>query len=167
MFASPLVEVVIGNLARMDHICAYEVERITNNHRRDCPSPISDKSGLTTSVNAEVSLASYGQRYHKLVLYSLTREHCDRVYDILSNDIRVSSIMLDKDDQRCLTSNSWQSLVRDLYSSSGGGFRRRRVLLQVKQNQLTFVGFEQDVHAMRKHINDYFVENSISFYESD
>ena len=40
-------------------------------------------------------------------------------------------------------------------------------LLQVKQNQLTLVGFGQDVDAMRKQIYDYFVENAISFYESD
>lgn len=76
--------------------------------------------------------------------------------------------MLDKDDRRCLASESWNDYVRDLYSDNGNGsFRRRRVLLQVKQNQLTLVGFEKDVVAMRKRIEDYFVENAISFYESD
>ena len=74
--------------------------------------------------------------------------------------------MLDKDDKRVLASDSWHAYVRDLYSNPGG-FRRRRVLLQVKQNQLTLVGFEPDVQAMRKQIYDYFVENAISFYESD
>ena len=74
--------------------------------------------------------------------------------------------MLDKDDKRCLASESWYAYVRDLYSTPGS-FRRRRVLLQVKQNQLTLVGFRQDVDAMRKRIYDYFGENAISFYESD
>ena len=104
--------------------------------------------------------------HHKLVLFSLNRETCDRVHDYLRHDIRVSSIMLDKDDKRVLASDSWHAYVRDLYSNPTG-FRRRRVLLQVKQNQLTLVGFEQDVQAMRKQIYDYFVENAISFYESD
>ena len=74
--------------------------------------------------------------------------------------------MLDKDDRRVLASDSWHAYVRDLYSNPGG-FRRRRVLLQIKQNQLTLVGFEHDVDAMRRQIYDYFVENAISFYESD
>jgi hypothetical protein len=104
--------------------------------------------------------------HHKLVLYGLTRDGCDRVYDILRHDICVRSIMLDKDDKRCLASESWHAYVRELYSNPGG-FRRRRVLLQVKQNQLTLVGFGQDVDAMRRRISDYFVENAISFYESD
>lgn len=151
----------------MDHVCAYEIERPNNDHRRGSRSPISDKNGLTTSVNSDAPTAAHGQRHHKLVLYSLTRDHCDRAYEMLRHDIRASSIMLDKDDQRCLTSDSWHAFVRDLYSSSGGGFRRRRVLLQVKQNQLTFVGFEQDMNGMRKRVNEYFVEKAISFYESD
>ena len=109
---------------------------------------------------------SSSNSYHKLVLYSLTRENCDHVYDFLRHDIIVSSIMLDKDDKRCLASDSWHGYIRDLYSTSGG-FRRRRVLLQVKQNQLTLVGFRQDVDAMRRRIYDYFGENAISFYESD
>ena len=103
---------------------------------------------------------------HKLVLYGLTRETCDRVHESLRHDIRVRSIMLDKDDRRVLASDSWHAYVRDLYSNPGG-FRRRRVLLQIKQNQLTLVGFEHDVDAMRRQIYDYFVENAISFYESD
>jgi hypothetical protein len=110
--------------------------------------------------------ASAINTHHKLVLYGLTRDGCDRVYDILRHDIRVRSIMLDKDDKRCLASESWHAYVRELYSNPGG-FRRRRVLLQVKQNQLTLVGFGQDVDAMRRRISDYFVENAISFYESD
>lgn len=75
--------------------------------------------------------------------------------------------MLDKDDRRCFNEDSWHSYLRNLYSNTGAGFRRRRVLLQVKQNQLIFVGFQQDVNDMRKHIYDYFMENAISFYESD
>lgn len=74
--------------------------------------------------------------------------------------------MLDKENKRCLTSNSWLAYVRDLYSNAGG-FRRRRALLQVKQNHLKLVGFKHDVDSMRKRIYNYFVENGISFYESD
>jgi hypothetical protein len=151
------VEIVIDNLARADYVCAYEIERITDHHRRSSASPI-----LSMNNNSQSSNNSH----HKLVLYGLSREGCDRVYDFLRHDIRVSSIMLDKDDKRCLASDAWHAYVRDLYSNPGG-FRRRRVLLQVKQNQLTFVGFGQDVDAMRKQIYDYFVENAISFYESD
>ena len=150
-----IVELVISNLTRADYICSYEIERISDHHRRSSASP-------TSGMNSHGG----GSSHHKLVLYSLTRETCDRVHDFLRHDIRVSSIMLDKDDKRVLASESWHIYVRDLYSNPGG-FRRRRVLLQVKQNQLTLVGFEQDVHAMRKQIYDYFVENAISFYESD
>ena len=158
-----LVEVIIGNLVRTDQVCAYEIERISNSHRRSSASPT--PHGANASSNAN-SLSTTSNSHHKLVLYSLTRDVCDRVYDLLRHDIVVSSIMLDKDDKRCLASDSWHGHVRDLYSISGG-FRRRRVLLQVKQNQLTLVGFGQDVDAMRKQIYDYFVENAISFYESD
>jgi hypothetical protein len=154
---SILVEIVIGNLSHADHVCAYEIERITDHHRRSSASPIP-----TTNNHGQSSNPSH----HKLVLYGLSREDCDQVYDFLRQDIRVSSIMLDKDDKRCLASDAWHAYVRDLYSNPGG-FRRRRVLLQVKQNQLTFVGFGHDVDAMRKQIYDYFVENAISFYESD
>jgi hypothetical protein len=152
-----IVEIVIDNLARADHVCAYEIERISDHHRRSSTSPITTMNNHGQVINPN---------HHKLVLYGLTRENCDRVYDFLRHDIRVSSIMLDKDDKRCLASDAWHSYIRDLYSNPGG-FRRRRVLLQVKQNQLTFVGFGHDVDAMRKQIYDYFVENAISFYESD
>ena len=168
MIISILVELIIGNLTRSDHDCAYEIERINNNnnnnhhHRRSSASPTYNMNSINTVSNHNSS-SSY---YHKLVLYSLTRENCDDVYDILRHDILVSSIMLDKDDKRCLASESWHSYIRDLYSQTGG-FRRRRVLLQVKQNQLTLVGFRQDVDAMRRRIYDYFGENAISFYESD
>ncbi|CAF2510978.1 unnamed protein product [Rotaria sp. Silwood2] len=151
------VEIVIENLTRADYVCAYEIERVTDHHRRSSTSPIPNMNSQGQSTN---------NNHHKLVLYGLTRENCDRVYDFLRHDIRVCSIMLDKDDKRCLASDSWHAYVRDLYSNPGG-FRRRRVLLQVKQNQLTLVGFDQDVDAMRKQIYDYFVENAISFYESD
>ncbi|CAF0804650.1 unnamed protein product [Rotaria sp. Silwood1] len=152
------VELIIGNLMHTDHVCAYEIERSNNNHRRNSASPPRSINSLDTS--------SITSGHNKLVLYGLTRESCDRVYDILRHDVRVSSIMLDKDDKRCLASESWHAYVRDLYSNSGG-FRRRRVLLQVKQNHLKLVGFKQDVDTMRRRIYDYFVENSISFYESD
>jgi hypothetical protein len=152
-----VVEIVISNLAHANHTCSYEIERITDHHRRSSASPIPTMGNYGQSSN---------NSHHKLVLYGLTRETCDRVYDFLRNDIRVSSIMLDKDDKRCLASDVWHAYVRDLYSNPVG-FRRRRVLLQVKQNQLTFVGFGQDVNAMRKQIYDYFVENAISFYESE
>ncbi|CAF0945727.1 unnamed protein product [Rotaria sp. Silwood1] len=151
------VEIVIENLIRAEYVCAYEIERITDHHRRSSTSPTSNMNSQGQSTN---------NFHHKLALYGLKRENCDRVYDFLRHDIRVCSIMLDKDDKRCLASDSWHAYVRDLYSNPGG-FRRRRVLLQVKQNQLTLVGFEQDVDAMRKQIYDYFVENAISFYESD
>jgi hypothetical protein len=121
-------------------------------------------NSLSTFSNHNSLLTS--NSHHKLVLYGLTRDSCDRVYDLLRHDISVSSIMLDKDDKRCLASDSWHAYIRDLYSTPGG-FRRRRVLLQVKQNQLTLVGFGQDVDAMRRRIYDYFGENAISFYESD
>ena len=149
-----LVEIVIDNLTRADYACSYEIERITDHHRhrRNSASPTPSSSSSSS--------------HHKLLLYGLARENCDRVYEFLRQDIRVSSIMLDKDDKRCLAGDAWHGYVRDLYSHLGG-FRRRRVLLQVKQNQLTLVGFGQDVDAMRKRIHDYFVENAISFYESD
>ncbi|CAF1114633.1 unnamed protein product [Rotaria sordida] len=152
------VELIIENLMHRDYVCAYEIERTSHNHRRDSLSPTRNISSLDTT--------SITNGHHKIVLYGLTRESCDRVYDILRHDVRVSSIMLDKDDKRCLTNESWHAYVRDLYSSSSG-FRRRRVLLQVKQNHLKLVGFKQDVDTMRRRIYDYFVENSISFYESD
>ena len=148
---------MIGNLTRADHVCAYEIERISDHHRRSSISPNANNNGYQTSANTS---------HHKLVLFGVKRESCDRVHEFLRRDIRVSSIMLDKDDKRVLASDSWHAYVRDLYSNPGG-FRRRRVLLQVKQNQLTLVGFEPDVQAMRKQIYDYFVENAISFYESD
>lgn len=149
------MEIIIANLARLDYVCAYEIERTSGTSiRRGSISPTS-----LSSTN------SHSQ--HRLILYSLTREQCDRVFDYLSHEIHVSTIMLDKDDRRCLASDSWQDYARDLYADGGGAFRRRRVLLQVKQNQLTLVGFEQDVVGMRKRIEDYFVENAISFYESD
>ncbi|CAF1081333.1 unnamed protein product [Adineta steineri] len=151
------VEIVVDNLTRADFVCAYEIERTADHHRRSSASP-------TPTMNGHGLLAN--NNHLKLVLYGLSREGCDRVYEFLRQDIRVSSIMLDKDDKRCLASDSWHSYVRDLYANPNG-FRRRRVLLQVKQNQLTFVGFGQDVDAMRKQIYDYFVENAISFYESD
>lgn len=151
------MEIVVGNLSRSDYICSYEIERISDHHRRSSASP-------TSTINSHSS--STGNSHHKIVLYALSRDTCDRVHDYLRRDIRVSSIMLDKDDKRALASDLWHAYVRDLYSSPSG-FRRRRVLLQVKQNQLTLVGFDQDVHAMRKQIYDYFVENAISFYESD
>jgi hypothetical protein len=121
-------------------------------------------NSLSTFSNHTSSLST--NSHHKLVLYGLTRDVCDRVFDLLCHDINVSSIMLDKDDKRCLASDGWHAYIRDLYSTPGG-FRRRRVLLQVKQNQLTLVGFAQDVDAMRRRIYDYFGENAISFYESD
>jgi hypothetical protein len=151
-----LVEIVIENLTRADFVCAYEIERISDHHRRSSASPTPTMSVHGPSANNHL----------KLVLYGLSREGCDRAYEFLRHDIRVSSIMLDKDDKRCLASDSWHTYVRDLYANPNG-FRRRRVLLQVKQNQLTFVGFGHDVDAMRKQIYDYFVENAISFYESD
>ncbi|CAF1313456.1 unnamed protein product [Rotaria magnacalcarata] len=154
------VELIIGNLVVADHVCAYEVERISNNYRRSSTSP-------TRNLHTVDTLSSNsGNYHHKLILYSLTRDTCDQVYDLIRHDVHVSSIMLDKDDKRCLAGDSWNGHVRDLYSSSGG-FRRRRVLLQVKQNHLKLVGFKHDVDNMRKRINDYFVENSISYYESD
>ncbi|CAF3119067.1 unnamed protein product [Rotaria sp. Silwood2] len=152
------VELIIGNLMHTDHVCAFEIERTGNSHRRHSVSPPQSINSLDSS--------SITTAHNKLILYGLTRESCDRVYDILRHDVRVSSIMLDKDDKRCLASESWHTYVRNLYSSSGG-FRRRRVLLQVKQNHLKLVGFRQDVDTMRRRIYDYFVENSISFYESD
>jgi len=152
-----LVEIVIGNLTHAEHVCSYEIERITDHRRRSSASPIPSTNNYGQTSNTS---------HHKLVLYGLSRENCDRVYDFLRHDIRVSSIMLDKDDKRCLASDAWHGYIRDLYSKPGG-FRRRRVLLQVKQNQLTFVGFGQDVDEMRRQIYDYFVENAISFYESD
>ena len=154
---SHLVEVIIGNLVRTEQVCAYEIERISNSHRRSSASPTPHGSNASSNANSVPTSSNH----HKLVLYSLTRDICDRVYDLLRQDIVVSSIMLDKDDKRCLASDSWHGHVRDLYSISGG-FRRRRVLLQVKQNQLTLVGFAQDVDAMRKQIYDYFVENARS-----
>jgi hypothetical protein len=164
-----LVEVIIGNLARMDHVCAYEIERISHSQRQNSLSPTSQQHPqLSTSINSNsLSSTSINHSQHKLVLYSLTRDQCDRVYDLLRHDIHVSSIKFDKDDRRCLTNDSWHAYVRRLYAGEGDGFRRRRVLLNVKQNQLTLVGFEHDVNAMRKRIYDYFVENAISFYESD
>ncbi|CAF1019069.1 unnamed protein product [Adineta steineri] len=158
------VGVIIAYLTNTDHVCAYEIERISNNHRRSAVSPTPNVNSLGTVPNHASSAAI--NTHHKLVLYGLTRDGCDRVFDILRHDIRVRSIMLDKDDRRCLASESWHAYVRELYSNPGG-FRRRRVLLQVKQNQLTLVGFGQDVDAMRRRISDYFVENAISFYESD
>ncbi|CAF1459199.1 unnamed protein product [Rotaria magnacalcarata] len=151
------VEIVVENLARADHVCAYEIERVTDHHRRSSTSPVSSSNNRGSPTTSS---------HHKLVIYGLSRENCDRAHDFLRHDIRVSSIMLDKDDKRCLASDSWHAYVRDLYSNPGG-FRRRRVLLQVKQNQLTLVGFDQDVDSMRKQIYNYFVENAISFYESD
>ena len=151
----------------MEHVCAYEIERNPSHHRKDSPSPtFSSRIHSSTSANSHAS-STNNSAHHKLIIYSLTRDYCDRIYDLLRQDVRVSSMMLDKDDRRCLTDESWNAYVRDLYSTSGGGFRRRRVLLQVRQNQLTFVGFEQDVNSMRKHVHDYFMENAISFYESD
>lgn len=168
MFFSYVVELIIGSLIRADHVCAYEIERTNTNshHRRGSTSPTPNPNSLSTVSNPISSSSSSNNSHHKLVLYGLTRDGCDRVYEFLRHEISVSSIMLDKDDKRCLASDSWHAYIRDLYSASGG-FRRRRVLLQVKQNQLTLVGFEQDVDSMRRRIYDYFGENAISFYESD
>ena len=169
IFFFSLVELIIASLIRADHVCAYEIERISGNphhHHRSSTPPTHNPNSLNTLSNPISSSSSSNNSHHKLVLYGLTRESCDRVYEFLLRETSVSSIMLDKDDKRCLASDAWHGYIRELYSSSGG-FRRRRVLLQVKQNQLTLVGFEQDVDAMRRRIYDYFGENAISFYESD
>ncbi|CAF1583929.1 unnamed protein product [Didymodactylos carnosus] len=135
------VDLIIDNLSKSDHVCSYEIER-----------------GGSSQTGIGISSPS------KLILYSLTKDQCDQVYNRLRDDICVRQIMLDKDDKRFLSNEHWMKYIKELYTKE---FRRRKVLLQVKQNSVTLVGFIHDVKEMRKKIYDYFRENNISFYESD
>ncbi|CAF0906006.1 unnamed protein product, partial [Didymodactylos carnosus] len=100
------VELIISNLAKLDHVCSYEIER-----------------GSSSQTVTGISSPS------KLILYSLTKDQCDQVYKRLRDDICVRQIMLDKDDKRFLSNEHWIKYIKELYTKE---FRRRKVLLQNK-----------------------------------